>query len=186
MSYLIDLRKPKKIFCTILIIILFLFIAYKAFSWYYPLKYIETIKKHCIAYDLEPSLVCGLIHAESKFDHMAVSQKGASGLMQIVRDTGDWAADEIGIYNYSYDRIFEPEINIEIGCWYLNRMINQYGNLDTALAAYNAGSGNVSKWLDDKNFSKDGKTLDIIPFKETEDYIKRVEFNTRIYKLIIK
>ncbi len=186
MIYVFDFRKIKKIVFAVIIIVLLGACAYTAFSWYYPLKYLGIIQKYCAQYDLNPALVCGVIHAESKFDDSAVSQKGASGLMQVVRNTADWAASEIGINKYDYKQILDPEINIQIGCWVLNRMERQFGDLQTALAAYNAGSGNVSKWLDNKKYSKDGETLDTIPFKETENYVKRVEFNTKIYEFILK
>lgn len=186
MFYAFSLKKIKKIFFGIVTILTLCIVAYIAVSWYYPLKYIQIIEENCRKYNLSPSLVCAVIHTESKFDKDALSQKGASGLMQIVEGTADWAAEEIGLSNYSYNNIFRPEVNIEIGCWMLDRLINQFGDLDKALAAYNAGSGNVSKWLKNEKYSKDGKNLDEIPFAETKNYIKRVRFNAKIYDYILK
>ncbi len=78
--------------------------------------------------------------------------------------------------------LFEPNINIQIGCWYLNKLTNQFGTTQTALAAYNAGSGNVSKWLQDSHYSDDGKTLIDIPYGETKRYVKKVMFVQKIYQ----
>jgi soluble lytic murein transglycosylase len=141
------------------------------------------IKKYCVEYNLKPELICSIIHTESKFDQYAVSRRGASGLMQIRKSTADWGAREIGIHNYDYTRIFEANINIQIGCWYIDKLFKQFKNYDLAICAYNAGSGNVSKWI---RQMKDANASEIdIPFKETRNYIKRVRKNENIYKVII-
>ena len=79
-----------------------------------------------------------------------------------------------------------PEINILIGCWYLNKLINQYDNVETALAAYNAGSGNVSRWLADDEYSSDGIRLDYIPYKKTRNYVKKVQQAKKIYEYLYR
>lgn len=186
MFYAIHIKKIKRIFLTVSAVLLVLAAAYTALSWYYPLKHIAVIEENCRKYNLDPALVCAVIHTESRFDDDARSYKGASGLMQIVEPTANWASGEIGLENYSYDRIFEPEINIEIGCWLLNRLYQQFGDTDEALAAYNAGSGNVSKWLIDPAYSQDGVSLDVIPFAETEQFVGKVRFSTGIYRSILK
>jgi len=183
---LIDLIKLKKPFFTVFILAALVFLAYAAVSRLYPLKHIELIREYSDKYDLRPELVCAVIHTESRFRDEAVSRKGASGLMQALETTANWAADEIGIENYNYARIFEPGINIEIGCWYLNRLINQYKNIDTALAAYNSGSGNVSGWLKNPQYSSDGVTLDMIPFAETRNYVVKVNESIKVYELILR
>ena len=80
--------------------------------------------------------------------------------------------------------IFEPEDNIRIGCWYLNRLYREFGDLDLVIAAYNGGSGNVKKWLADEEFSSDGENLETIPFKETASYVEKVKYNYEMYKKI--
>lgn len=152
----------------------------------YPLKHIDLIETYARLNQLEPSLVCAIIHAESRFNNMAVSRKGASGLMQISRSTAEWMAEEIGLEDFDYTQIFEPEINIKIGTYYIKKLIDIYGSIPTALAAYNAGSGNVSKWLKDTSYSYDGVNLYHIPFLETRNYIERVHRNQKIYGYIIK
>ncbi len=133
-------------------------------------------------YDVDPYLVCAIIHTESKFKQYAVSNKGASGYMQLMEKTAEWGATEIGIDNYSYDKIFEPEINIQIGVWYINNLLNQFKTIDVALASYNGGSGNVTKWLNDARYSLDNKNLYDIPFEETKKYVERVNFVYKVYK----
>ncbi len=83
-------------------------------------------------------------------------------------------SEELGIDSYSNEMLFDPEINIQIGTWYLNKLNIEFeNNLDLVLVAYNGGSGNVQKWRLDKRYSTDGINLDKIPFKETEEYLKK-------------
>ncbi len=153
---------------------------------FFPLKYLDIIVAKSDKYALEPSLVCAVIRTESRFEYDAVSRKSAKGLMQIMEQTAYWAANEIGMENFSYDRIFDPEINIEIGCWYLNNLINQFGSKELALAAYNAGSGNLSKWINDPEYFIDNNNLNDIPFEETRNYLKKVAFFQNIYDIRLR
>jgi len=157
-----------------------------AVSRVYPIEHQSVISRYADEYGLYEELVYGVIYTESRFASGAVSSKGASGLMQLTKMTADWGNQELEIDGYDYSGIFEPDLNVRLGCWYLRKLINQYGNTDTALAAYNAGSGNVSKWLGESEYSKDGKTLEKIPFKETEQYVQRVKNNARIYRVLLK
>lgn len=153
----------------------------------YPLTYWESIELYAARYELEPKLICAVIHAESKFNAEAVSPKGARGLMQLTKPTADWAAERMKLEEYDFDMVFDPVLNIEIGCWYLNRALrNHNGNRELALAAYNAGAGNVAKWLQNEAYSPDGQKLSHIPFEETRNYIKRVEFNYKVYSVLIR
>lgn len=147
---------------------------------YFPLKYGGYIVQYADEYGLDKNLVAGLIRAESGFDNAAHSGR-ARGLMQMTDATADWVAEQLGI-DYDYDMAEDPETNIKMGCYYLSHLIEKYENTDTALAAYNAGMGNVTKWLADKACSKDGKTLDEIPYKETRNYVRRVKIFTGIYR----
>lgn len=141
----------------------------------HPFKYEGVVRQYAQEYNIDPMLVAAVINVESKFDPKAQSSKGAKGLMQLLDDTAMWGAEKIGIEDFDPDQLFVPETNIRIGCWYLARLTEQYhGNLTVALAAYNGGSGNVSKWLQDAELSKDGKNLTTIPFPETEAYVERV------------
>ena len=159
---------------------------YMGLSTLYPYKYAGLVLEYSSKYGLPPSLVCAVIHTESRFDAGAVSYRGASGLMQITKQTADWGAETIGLAGYSYEKIHDPAINIELGCWYLNRLLKQFkGHRNVALAAYNAGSGNVSKWLKDGRLSPDGETLSKIPFEETKNYIKKIDKSISIYRVYL-
>lgn len=151
----------------------------------YPLKYSDYIMKYSRKYDLSPYIVAAVIKAESNFDTKAKSPKNAFGLMQITPATAEWAAKEMKLENFNTDMLNDPEFNINMGCWYLNNLKEEFdGNMDLVLAAYNGGRGNVQKWLNDTSHSKDGKNLHYIPFKETDKYVKRVKVNYNIYKFL--
>ena len=154
-------------------------------SLLYPMKYDVIILINAELRGLPPELVYAVIRAESRFDAGAVSKKEARGLMQLTRTTADWAAEELRLNDYTFDKIHDPELNILIGCWYLWRLHKQFdGVAETALAAYNAGSGNVAKWLLTAENSSDGLTLRYIPFGETRIYVKKVKDNLKIYDLL--
>ncbi len=148
----------------------------------YPLDYKEEIVASSSEYSLDKYLVCAVIYAESSFNEKAVSRKGAVGLMQIMPETGEWAAGKIGLKGYAKDILPEPEVNIAIGCWYLGSYLNERfdGDLRKILAAYNAGPNKVSGWLD-----SEGKLSDI-PYKETKDYVEKVLRYYEIYKGLYK
>ena len=176
----------KKLIFTVFSILFIAVCFFYGFNAFYPLKYLDIIEKYAETYDLPIAFVCAVIQAESRFDMDAVSKKDARGLMQIAKITSDWAAEEIPIENYSYEDIFDPELNIMIGCWYLNRLGKQFdGAADTVLAAYNAGSGNVAKWLSSPENSNDGINLYYVPFGETRLYIEKVNRNVNIYEFIL-
>lgn len=149
----------------------------------YPLTFSEHVEKYSDEYALDKSLVYSIIKAESGFNPQAISPRDAKGLMQIMDSTGAWAAEKINIKDFESSMLLEPETNIRIGCWYIARLLKQYNqNTELALTAYNAGSGNVSKWLKDTNISKNGKTLDRIPFEETKNYVDKIKKYNNMYK----
>jgi len=157
------------------------------FSVLFPLKYINTIETMAKKYGVDPVFVSSVIHAESKFQKDAVSHKGASGLMQLTEPTANWLAEELALQDYDYSRVFEPEINIELGTYYLRKLLDRYeGNIVLTLSAYNAGSGNVYKWLNNNMYSESGVSLDYIPFKETRNYVDRVDFNVKVYEFLLR
>jgi len=107
----------------------------------------------------------------------AVSSAQAKGLMQLSDTTFEWIANE-------NDDIFDPKTNIKYGTFYFSKLYATYGDTDTALAAYNAGIGNVDKWLIDSRYSKDGKSIDSTPYGETNRYMRKINFYEKIYDLI--
>lgn len=158
----------------------------------FPLEYKDLVIRYAKENDLDPFLVFSVIKAESNFNPNATSHKNARGLMQIIDDTGIWAAEKMGIENFRVEHLYDPEINIKIGCWYLKNLkseIYQYNgelNNDLVLAAYNGGIGNVQRWLRDKKYSSSGKSLEKIPFKETENYVRRVNNYWKIYEKLYR
>lgn len=152
-------------------------------EYLYPLEYTEYVEKYSSEYKLDKHMVYAVIKAESGFNSQAVSPRDAKGLMQIMDSTGEWAAKKMDIDHFQSSMLLEPETNIRIGCWYISYLLKQFNNDNVlALAAYNAGSGNVSKWLKDPEISKDGKTLGVIPFQETDNYVGRIQKYYKMYK----
>lgn len=153
----------------------------------YPLAYRNIIVKYSEKHEIDPYLVASIINVESKYDKFALSPKEAKGLMQISPQTGQWSSEILEIENYNGEDLFDPDLNIKMGTWYINRLFKEFnGNLDLVLAAYNAGSGNVNKWLVDEEYSRDGVSLHKIPFKETEDYLVRVKNSYKVYSNVYK
>jgi len=176
-------KKLTKLFAFLICAFVIAVIFDNAAKLVFPVKFKEYVHKYSEEYNLDPSLVFAIIKAESNFNPRAVSHKNARGLMQISEITGRWGAERVGIENYDPQMLFDPEVNIRIGCWYLGTLMKEYGgSVDLVLAAYNGGSGNVNRWLQDENYSRTGTSLDKIPFRETERYVKRVKNNYMIYK----
>lgn len=153
----------------------------------FPIGYKDYMNSYGKEFNVDPFLIAAIINVESNYNKNAVSPKEAKGLMQIGPKTGEWGAEQLKINGYTSDMLFDPNINIRLGSWYINVLNKEFGNnLDIVLAAYNAGSGNVSKWLEDTKYSIDGINLTNIPFKETDDYVKKVRYNYRVYSVVYK
>jgi soluble lytic murein transglycosylase len=152
-----------------------------------PIHYSDLITAYSRRHDLDPFLVAAIMRVESRYQPDAVSSKGARGLMQLMPDTGRWAAGCLGIEGYSDDLLFEPEVNIRIGAWYLRQLLNQFeGSLPVALAAYNGGPSNVEKWLSGGRWSGSINDLEQIPFGETARYVDRVSRAYKLYRTAYK
>lgn len=148
----------------------------------YPLEYKEYVLVSAERFGADPYLIWSVMKAESKFEPIALSQKGAQGLMQITPETAKWAMEKIGLDENS--DIFSPEINITVGSWYLAKLLSDHGgDLTAALAAYNAGSTNVNEWKNEKGELK----AEDIEFAETRDYVeKTLKFYETYKKLYLK
>lgn len=151
----------------------------------YPRTYSEYVEMESKEFHVEPALVYAVIKQESGFDPNCVSQVGAIGLMQIMPDTFSWlitTMDKSDKKQYTTDDLYDPKTNIRFGCKYLSVLQKMFSNQNTALAAYNAGMGNVRGWLKSKTYSVDGKSLKYIPFSETRTYTRKVTNNYTQYK----
>lgn len=171
---------------TLLFIVLLIDNSTTVIKRLYPIKYKQIVLKHAQENGIDPYLVFAVIKAESSFKPDVVSDKKAMGLMQITEKTALWGAESIGIRDFSVNDLYDPETNIRIGCWYIKQLGKEFDkDINLVLAAYNGGSGNVRKWLEDNDYSKTGKELEIIPYKETDMFVKRVinyyQVYTRLY-----
>lgn len=164
-----------------LIVPLFVFLASCHSGYFYPMKNLEIIEKYSTEYKVDDYLVASIINVESHFNSEVISSKGAIGLMQLLPSTAEWVAGKLKIQFVAQD-LLDPEINIKIGSYYLAYLIDYFGDVELAICAYNAGQGNVKKWLSNKDFSLDGVSLKEIPFSETKNYLKKVKQNIEIYK----
>lgn len=151
-----------------------------ALKVFYPMKYTEFVEKYSAEYGVEPELVYAVIKTESSFNPDAVSDADAVGLTQITPETFDWIKTKLGEEDENLS-LFNPETSIKYGAFFLGYLLDEFGNTDTALAAYHAGRGRVNGWLEDKEISPDGKTLSDIPIPETAHYVKKVNKALNIY-----
>ncbi len=144
-------------------------------KYIYPEKYRSYVEEFSGLYNMDSRLIFAVIKTESNFDPNAVSDVGARGLMQLMEDAYEWVKYRMGDdREITYDHMYEPEYNIQYGTYLLMLLYSEYGDEETALAAYHSGRGNVNKWLEDSALSSDGKTLDDIPSAATKHYVGKV------------
>jgi soluble lytic murein transglycosylase len=140
---------------------------------WYPLHYEQIVRGHADNYSLDPALLAAVIYQESKFKADARSTSGAIGLMQLLPDTAKGIALHTGGSAFRVDDLYDPEINVRYGAWYLRHLLRKYRDERSALAAYNAGQDNVDRWR------RQGSG---IRFSETRAYVGRVEELKKIYR----
>jgi soluble lytic murein transglycosylase len=144
--------------------------------WYerlrYPLSYDHIVVGHARNYELDPALLAAVIYRESKFDAGAKSSSGAIGLMQLLPATAKGIALHTGGSRFRVADLYDPEINVRYGAFYLHRLLAKYGDTTLALAAYNAGQANVDSWR------AEGKG---IVFPETREYVESVLATREVY-----
>ena len=132
----------------------------------------ELIETYALAFGLDPDFVKALIYAESRFDPQSESHRGARGLMQLMPNTAAQLAEELDIKDFSVEKLFDPSVNIQLGCYYLSKIQKKLGSdHQVILAAYNAGPYRVLQWLqtNDKNL-----IVSTFPYAQTRGYIEKI------------
>lgn len=147
----------------------------------HPLKFSEYVEKYSEEYGVDKFLIYSVIKTESGFDTKAVSNVGARGLMQIMEETFDWIKYRLGDEETVYDDIFEAEANIRYGAYLIDYLVDYFGDVDAAAAAYHSGIGTVSEWLSDSSCSHDGKTLYNIPSSTAAHYVNKINKALAVY-----
>ena len=133
-----------------------------------PLQHEDVIRQQAREKDVDAALIAAVIYAESKFADQT-SSAGARGLMQITPEAAKYIEKQSGGTTFELSDLSDPELNIRYGTFLLRELLDRYdGDEVAALAAYNAGPGNVDEW------GGSGLTLDEIPFPETRSYVEEV------------
>ena len=151
----------------------------------FPKYYSEYVYKYSQENNIDPLLTFAIIKAESNFDKNAYSSSGAIGLMQLMPATADEMMQELGLDPIENEELYNEENNIRVGTKYYALLLKRYdGKVELALAAYNAGIGNVDKWIEDGIISEDGSNIENIPYKETNNYVRKILRDYSTYKVL--
>lgn len=144
----------------------------------YPNKYSDFVEAYSDEYDVDKNLVYAVIKQESNFNDGASSKKGAIGLMQLMSETAEEIAFELDVDEAN---LYNPETNIQFGTKYLADLLSRYQSKELAVVAYNAGFGNVDKWIAQGVIKGDGSDLENVPYRETNMYLRKVMKNYEMY-----
>ncbi|MBZ5491904.1 MAG: transglycosylase SLT domain-containing protein [Acidobacteriia bacterium] len=151
----------------------------------FPRPFWEELKRDSTANRLDPHLVASLIRQESEFNPGAISPANAMGLMQLLPTVGKGMAKEMKIRHFSSDQLLVADTNLRLGTRYFRHIVDHYdGQVEYALAAYNAGIDRVNDWRKNGNFADVEEFVESIPFTETRDYVQAIMRNAVIYKLL--
>ena len=152
----------------------------------YPIKYNKYVQQAAKENNIDPYLIFAIIKQESKFNKNAISNKEAKGLMQILDSTAEEMVNDISTIDNENIDLFDAKTNIQIGVRYFKSLVDRYnGNIHLAICAYNAGLGNVDKWILSENIYKEGHVnISAIPFDETRIYLTDIlKYYNRYVKL---
>lgn len=182
------MNRLKKIICwlcAIIIIILLLFpvlgIQKKLYQAIYPIHYETIVNQYAGDFKIDPYLVYAIIKIESNFNEKAESRSGAIGLMQLMEGTAKEQAKKMNM-TFQKEMLYQPDINLKLGLRYFNKLLDYFNqNYVLAFAAYNAGLGNVQKWIKEGTIEADGSNIENIPFKETNLYVRKIIKTYKIY-----
>lgn len=148
----------------------------------YPLGHEDRLLAETRADTLDQALVAALIRQESLFEPHATSRAGARGLMQVMPSVGRGIADALGYPLWESVLLYQPDVNLQIGCTHLANMLHQYGGVARALAAYNAGGSRVDHWSTKRGTDDTEVFIERIPFAETRNYVRIIERNRAMYR----
>ncbi|MDR2772770.1 MAG: lytic transglycosylase domain-containing protein [Elusimicrobiota bacterium] len=177
--------KGRYILCIIVVIVLTGGVLYlqRSTGIFYRVIYADIIDRYARRFKVDPLLVGAVMRKESSINPLAVSHKGAVGLMQLMPSTAQEIAIDLNIGNYNHEMLKDPAINVMFGTYYLRRLSIRYdNNLIMTLGAYNAGIGNI----DVARFIKAGQDFEIndLPFEETQKYVASILLTYKFYKTI--
>lgn len=148
----------------------------------YPITYQEYVEKYSIQNDVDKYMIYAIIKAESNFKPEVKSQSKAIGLMQLLEETAVEMSNSIENQTVTEEELYQPEINIKLGTSYYAYLLKHYkGNNILALTAYNAGMGNVDTWIKTGVIQSDGSDIENIPYKETNNYVRKILRDYQIY-----
>lgn len=153
----------------------------------FPRPYWDALRKYSDENGLDPYLVASLIRQESEFNPGVVSHANAYGLMQLLPKTGKSTAKQVGLANYKTDSLLDPTTNIQLGTKYFREMVDHFGGqVEYALAAYNAGDSRVENWRSSGSYRDIEEFVESIPFTETREYVQAIVRNAEVYKRVYK
>ena len=150
----------------------------------YKKDYSEYVEKYAKEYNVDENLVYAVIKAESNFKNDAKSNKDAVGLMQLMASTAKEVCRRIDLQIAEEElenELLNPETNINLGTKYLSILMEKYQNVIIAVTAYNAGIGTVDNWIQDGIIEADGSNIEKIPYKETNNYVRKIIRDYKIY-----
>lgn len=151
----------------------------------FPRPFWEELKRDAAANHLDPHLVASLIRQESEFNPAAISPANAMGLMQLLPSVGKGLAKEMRIRHFSSEELLIANTNLQLGTRYFKHMVDHYdGQVEYALAAYNAGEDRVDDWRKNGKFADVEEFVESIPFTETREYVQAIMRNAALYKLL--
>lgn len=149
----------------------------------YPIKYENIVNEVSKEYNVKSELIYAIIKTESGFDEKAKSSAGALGLMQITPETFEWLKkNKKG--DGAPEEILNPNVNIRYGVFFLSILIEKYRSEFLVLCAYNAGMSAVDRWIKEGKISESSEKIDLIPYRETRKYVKRVKNSKETYKML--
>jgi len=170
----------KRTYAILLIVVLLFLLIFsnKIEELLYPIDYRQEISTSASKYNVDPFLIAAIIRVENNYKAEGTSSKGAMGLMQLMPETAQWIKESSNIGTSGSDHDLQNvSINIDMGAWYLNWLLNYYdGHLNYAIAAYNAGQGTVNKWRATNVWDGSETSISTIPYGQTKHFVKRVRY----------